>query len=63
MTRCHCAKCHNTFLDIETFDSHRKKDDCVDPEKLKMHLIDNLWRYDEVRHMDGKQRVSHKNTR
>jgi hypothetical protein len=50
----HCAKCHETFEGISTFDQHQRMNDdgsvtCLDPAKVMLRkqplrLVDGTWR-------------------
>lgn len=35
----HCTSCHRTFSAVSTFDEHRNRKGCADPESLGMVLL------------------------
>ena len=42
--RAHCARCHNTFDDVELFDAHRGDEGCRPPQALGLTATKNgIW--------------------
>jgi len=43
--RAHCANCHRTFSDVESFDLHRVDHECRNPVALRMikHAKSGVW--------------------
>lgn len=49
LSACHCSVCHRTLSGIRLFDSHRRRDTCVDPATLHvqgepLRLVEGVWR-------------------
>jgi hypothetical protein len=47
----HCAKCHNTFTGLDSFDAHKPITGCLDPASIGMVLAEGrayeAWRFPE----------------
>lgn len=54
--QCHCTVCHNTFGTVSSFDKHRRNGECINPLRIGLVLVGDVWRYPPDERMEERKR-------